>query len=132
MLSRHVAGLSAAEFVALVEAEWRQRGHLPPGHLARGWRHKRALYRLRLPSGACWGLLEHPALMAAYEARRWGGGWPLSASQPLVSRSCVTPSAMPILLADWVRGLTRRTAAPHGIRYDSQYATGATWAYLSR
>ena len=35
--------LSAAELVALVEAEWQHRGHLPPGHLAQGWRHERAV-----------------------------------------------------------------------------------------
>ena len=126
-------GLSAAELVALVDAEWQQRGHLPPGHLAQGWRHERALYRLRLPSGGWWVLLEHPASMATAEValgeRLAAVG--IAALDVAVLRGDQRQAT--VLLADWVRGLTLEDgSAAHGIRYDSRHATGAAWAYWLR
>ena len=125
--------MSATEFVALIEAEWQQRGHLPPGHLAQGWRHDRAVYRLELPSRGWWVLLEHPASMAAAEValgeRLAAVG--IGALDVAVLRGDRRQAT--VLLADWVSNLTLEDgSAAHGIQYDSRHATGAAWAYWLR
>jgi hypothetical protein len=43
-------GIEVADLVAAVEREWHERGHLPPGHIGKGWRTERAMYEIALPS----------------------------------------------------------------------------------
>lgn len=126
-------GLSPAGLAVLMEEEWDQRGHMPPGNLARGWRTERALYELSMPNDGWWVLLEHPESMAAAgnalgdELASIGIG----ALDVAVLRG--SQRGATVLLADWVRAQVLDDGSlAHGIRYDSRHATGPAWAYWLR
>ncbi|MHB1475467.1 MAG: hypothetical protein ACYCV4_17955 [Dermatophilaceae bacterium] len=117
----------------IVEAEWLVRGHMHPGHLARGWRTERTLYQLDLTDTGWWVFLEHPDSLAAAEAALGDrlasvGVGELDAA---VLRGANRDAT--VLLADWIRGvLLDDDSSAHGIRYDSRHATGHAWAWWMR
>lgn len=123
-------GMSVAQFVAEVESDWATSGHMPPGHLPRGWRSERLLYELNLPSAGHWVDLATPDSLAAAE----------SALPDQLAATGVTTLDLGVLhgtnreattaIAAWVSSQTLDDGtSPLGIVYESKHATGLAWAH---
>jgi RES domain-containing protein len=126
-------GLSPVELAALVDDEWQDRGHMRPGHLAKGWRTERSVYRVVLPASGWWALLEQPESMAALERHLGDSLASVGASQLDVSVLRGNNRDATILIADWVRAQTLDDGdRAHGIVYESRLATGKARAFWLR
>jgi hypothetical protein len=126
-------GIEVADLVAAVEREWHERGHLPPGHIGKGWRTERAMYEIVLPTTGwwcCWSILTRsPPRKQQWKinSRRVGVGELDVAVLRGANRDAT------VLLASWASiALLDDGGTAHGIRFDSRHATGVAWAYWMR
>jgi hypothetical protein len=136
-LAAAAEGLAAVDgataLAEIVDQEWAERGHLPLGHLPRGWREERAIYRLELPSEGWWVLLESPESIAAIERALPGQLAACGVADLDVAVLRGANRAATVLMAARVRGLILDDASrPHGIRFSSRHATGDCWAFWLR
>jgi hypothetical protein len=60
-------GLSTAEFLELVAADWEERSFMGVGAVPASWRHARGIYDVRAASGGWWIDMDHPDTLSRVE-----------------------------------------------------------------
>ncbi|MBX9244662.1 RES domain-containing protein [Actinotalea ferrariae] len=125
-------GMTPEEYLAAVDQEQAPLGCMPRGQFPAGWRHDRALYRVRLPRGGWWIDVEHgdslTALDSAPGLSQVGFTEPLTRAHVLGDERRIT-----VALAEHMRSLRLFDGSEAlGVTWNSKLGYGKNWAFWMR
>lgn len=123
-------GLSRDAFAQMVQQEWNQLGHMPPGHIARSWRATRLLHTLTLPTSGTWVVLAQMETIGAIEQELAPLLQARGIEKLTISHLTGEDRVLTVHVATWLRNLSLADGSrPHGIVFPSKHGGGDAYVY---